>query len=81
MASSGQLAAPALQELMADASLAGDCALDGAKSTIGLRISSIGGRLSRTTSCRPRTWPTPRSGITSIEEAMNSAPAIGESNE
>jgi len=43
MAPSGQLTAPAVQELLADASLAGDWALDGASSTIGLRSSSIWG--------------------------------------
>ena len=43
MASSGQLIAPALQALMADASLAGDWVLDEARSTIGLRSSSIWG--------------------------------------
>src|SRR5215468_9605026 len=43
MASSGQLTAPALQELMADTSLAGDWVLDEARSTIGLRSSSIWG--------------------------------------
>jgi polyisoprenoid-binding protein YceI len=43
MALSGQLTAPAVRDLMADASLAGDWALDGARSTIGLRSSSIWG--------------------------------------
>ena len=43
MAPSGQLTAPALQELLADATLAGDWTLDGAKSTIGLRSKSIWG--------------------------------------
>ena len=43
MAPSGQLTAPALQELLADATLAGDWTLDGAKSTIGLRSRSIWG--------------------------------------
>ena len=43
MAPSGQLTAPAVQALLADASLAGDWALDGAKSTIGLRSRSIWG--------------------------------------
>src|SRR5262249_35311663 len=43
MAPSGQLTAPAVQALLADASLAGDWALDGARSTIGLRSRSIWG--------------------------------------
>jgi len=43
MAPSGQLTAPALQELLADAALAGDWALDGARSTIGLRSRVICG--------------------------------------
>jgi polyisoprenoid-binding protein YceI len=43
MAPSGQLTAPALQALLADATLAGDWTLDGAKSTIGLRSGSIWG--------------------------------------
>ena len=43
MAPSGQLTAPALQAVLADATLAGDWTLDGAKSTIGLRSSSIWG--------------------------------------
>src|SRR5215475_11205406 len=43
MAPSGQLTAPALQELLAGATLAGDWTLDGAKSTIGLRSRSIWG--------------------------------------
>ena len=43
MAPSGQLTAPALQELLADATLAGDWTLDGARSTIGLRSRSIWG--------------------------------------
>jgi len=43
MAPSGQLTAPAVQALLADASLAGDWALDGAKSTIGLRSRSVWG--------------------------------------
>jgi polyisoprenoid-binding protein YceI len=41
MAPSGQLTAPALQELMADAKLAGDWTLDGARSTVGLRSTVI----------------------------------------
>jgi polyisoprenoid-binding protein YceI len=36
-APSGQLTAPALQAVLADATLAGDWALDGARSTVGLR--------------------------------------------
>src|SRR5215468_1143749 len=43
MTPSGQLTAPALQAVLADATLAGDWTLDGAKSTIGLRSSSIWG--------------------------------------
>jgi polyisoprenoid-binding protein YceI len=43
MTPSGQLTAPALQELLADATLAGDWTLDGARSTIGLRSRSIWG--------------------------------------
>lgn len=43
MAPSGQLAAPALQELLADATLAGDWALDGARSAIGLRSKVVWG--------------------------------------
>jgi polyisoprenoid-binding protein YceI len=43
MAPSGQLTAPALQELLVDATLAGDWTLDGAKSTIGLRTRVIFG--------------------------------------
>jgi polyisoprenoid-binding protein YceI len=43
MASSGQLTASALQELLADAALAGDWTLDGARSTIGLRSRSVWG--------------------------------------
>jgi polyisoprenoid-binding protein YceI len=43
MAPSGQLAAPALQELLADATLTGDWTLDEAKSTIGLRSKVMGG--------------------------------------
>jgi polyisoprenoid-binding protein YceI len=43
MAPSGLLTAPALQELLADATLAGDWTLDGAKSTIGLRSRTIWG--------------------------------------
>jgi polyisoprenoid-binding protein YceI len=43
MAPSGQLTAPAVQALLADAALAGDWALDGARSTIGLRSRSIWG--------------------------------------
>ncbi|SRR6266581_5949408 len=43
MAPSGQLTAPALQALLADATLAGDWTLDGAKSTIGLRSRSMWG--------------------------------------
>jgi polyisoprenoid-binding protein YceI len=43
MASPGQLTAPALQELLADASLAGDWTLDRANSTIGLRSKVIAG--------------------------------------
>ena len=43
MAPSGQLTAPALQELLAGAMLAGDWTLDGARSTIGLRSRSIWG--------------------------------------
>jgi polyisoprenoid-binding protein YceI len=43
MAPPGQLTAPALQELLADATLAGDWTLDGAKSTIGLRSRSMWG--------------------------------------
>jgi polyisoprenoid-binding protein YceI len=42
MAPSGQLTAPALQALLADATLAGDWTLDGAKSTIGLRSRILG---------------------------------------
>lgn len=43
MAPSGQLAAPVLQELLADATLAGDWTLDEAKSTIGLRSKVMAG--------------------------------------
>jgi polyisoprenoid-binding protein YceI len=43
MAPSGQLTAPALQDLLADATLAGDWTLDGARSTVGLRSRVIGG--------------------------------------
>jgi polyisoprenoid-binding protein YceI len=43
MAPSGQLTAPALQAVLADATLAGDWTLDGAWSTIGLRSSAIWG--------------------------------------
>jgi polyisoprenoid-binding protein YceI len=43
MASSGPLTAPALQAVLADAALAGDWALDAARSTIGLRSRSIWG--------------------------------------
>jgi len=43
MAPSGQMTAPALQELLADATLAGDWTLDGAKSTIGLQSKIIWG--------------------------------------
>jgi len=43
MAPSGQLTAPAIQELLADATLAGDWTLDGAKSTIGLQSRSVWG--------------------------------------
>jgi polyisoprenoid-binding protein YceI len=43
MAPSGPLTAPALHAVLADAALAGDWALDGARSTIGLRSSSIWG--------------------------------------
>ncbi len=43
MAPSGQVTAPALQELLADATLAGDWTLDGAKSTIGLQSKIIWG--------------------------------------
>jgi len=43
MAPSGQLTAPALQELLAGATFAGDWTLDGARSTIGLRSRSIWG--------------------------------------
>ena len=43
MAPSGQLTAPALQELLADATHAGDWTLNGAKSTIGLRSKVICG--------------------------------------
>jgi polyisoprenoid-binding protein YceI len=43
MASSGRLTESAVQELLAGASLAGDWALDGAKSTVGLRSRSIWG--------------------------------------
>jgi polyisoprenoid-binding protein YceI len=43
MAPSGQLTAPALQAMLADPTLAGDWALDGAWSTIGLRSSAIWG--------------------------------------
>ena len=43
MTSSGQPTAPALQALLADATLAGDWTLDGGKSTIGLRSKSIWG--------------------------------------
>jgi hypothetical protein len=98
MAPSGQLTAPAVQALLADATLGGEWALGGARSTIGLRSRSIWGlapvkgvfgqvtghgtvspaladNFAQTT--HP---PTPRSG-TSMEEAMNSAPAIGESDE
>jgi polyisoprenoid-binding protein YceI len=43
MAPSGLLTAPALQELLADATLAGDWTLDRAKSRIGLRSRTIWG--------------------------------------
>ena len=43
MAPSGQLTAPALQELLVNATLAGDWTLDEANSTIGLRSRSIWG--------------------------------------
>jgi polyisoprenoid-binding protein YceI len=43
MAPSGQLTAPALQQLLADATLTGAWVLDGAKSTIGLRSKVIFG--------------------------------------
>jgi polyisoprenoid-binding protein YceI len=43
MAPSGPLTAPALQAALAGATLAGDWALDGARSTIGLRTGIIGG--------------------------------------
>jgi polyisoprenoid-binding protein YceI len=43
MAPSGQLTAPALQELLADATLAGDWTLDEAKSAFGLRSRVICG--------------------------------------
>jgi polyisoprenoid-binding protein YceI len=43
MTPTGQLTAPALQALLADATLAGDWALDEARSTIGLRSRSIWG--------------------------------------
>jgi polyisoprenoid-binding protein YceI len=43
MAPSGQLTAPALQALLADATLAGDWTLDAAKSTIGLRSRNMWG--------------------------------------
>jgi polyisoprenoid-binding protein YceI len=43
MTPSGQLTAPGLQALLADAALAGDWNLDGARSTIGLRSRSIWG--------------------------------------
>ena len=42
MAPSGQLTAPALQAVLADAALAGDWTLDGARSTIRLRSSIWG---------------------------------------
>ncbi len=41
MTPSGQLTAPALQALLADATLTGDWTLDGARSAIGLRSRSI----------------------------------------
>ena len=43
MAPSGQLTAPALQAVLADATFAGDWALDEAVSTVGLRSSSVWG--------------------------------------
>jgi len=43
MASSGQRIAPAPRAFLADAALAGDWTLDGAKSTFGLRSTSIWG--------------------------------------
>lgn len=43
MAPSGQLTAPALRELLADATLAGDWTLDAANSAIGLRSRIIWG--------------------------------------
>ncbi len=43
MAPSGQLAAPALQALLQDASLAGDWTLDASKTTIGLKTRSMWG--------------------------------------
>jgi len=43
MAPSGQLTAPALQAVLADATLAGDWTLDRAWSTIGLRSSALWG--------------------------------------
>ena len=43
MTPTGQLTAPALQARLADATLAGDWTLDGARSTIGLRSRSIWG--------------------------------------
>ena len=43
MAPSGQLAAPALQEVLADATLAGDWTLDGARSTVRLTTGVLGG--------------------------------------
>jgi polyisoprenoid-binding protein YceI len=43
MAPTGQLTAPALHAVLADATLAGDWTLDGAWSTIGLRSSALWG--------------------------------------
>ena len=43
MAPSGQLTAPALQAVLADATLAGDWTLDEARSTVGLRSKAIWG--------------------------------------
>ena len=43
MAPSGQLTVPALQVLLADANLAGDWTLDGARSTVALRTRVIWG--------------------------------------
>jgi hypothetical protein len=40
-----------------------------------------GGRPSRNNFVQTTHPPTPRSGTTSMEEAMNAAPAIGESDE